>query len=447
VTNTKAGGQFRDERDGSTPLTENREADSPGRFRGPVTRAERALAPDLARGAMLLLIALVNSAVFIFGREPGIRPATEAGPLDDAINLVMLTMVNARAYPVFAFMFGYGIVQLMLRQKAAGASWPDVRGLLLRRHAWMIVVGGTHAMLLYAGDIVSVYGLLGLAITLLVLRRRERTLRIVVGVWMALALCGTLVSAALVLAAMNPPTQTSEILLGSSFASLTAPDYWSGLLARASEWPLRAALGLTFLPVVLLGVVAAHHRVLEEPARHQRLLLGAVLLGLPVAFLGGLPVALASVGYVGIDQGASGAAFSLHGGSGVFAGPGYAALFALLALGVRRITTPADFGESARLVRGGASALAALGQRSLSGYLIQSVAWILLLSPYSLALGASTGEPTVTAVVVAVVVWLTTVASATALQRRSMPGPAEWLLRRLVYRPERPRHCPLARQL
>jgi uncharacterized membrane protein YeiB len=410
-----------------------REPRPPAAVRGPAGSAERALAPDLARGGMLLFIALVNSAVFALGREPGVRPAAEIGPLDGAVTLVMLTLVNARAYPVFAFMFGYGLVQLTLRQTAAGAPWPAVRRLLLRRNASLIVVGAAHAVVLYAGDIASVYGLIGLAVTLLLLRRRERTLRVVVGAYMALTLCSALVAAALVLAAAGPGAPSSEVLLGSAYASLTAPDYWSGLLARLREWPQRVGLGLTFLPVVLLGVVAAHHRLLEEPERHRRLLAAAALVGLPAAFLGGLPAALASVGAFAIDHGASGAAATLHGASGIFAGPGYVALFALLASRLRPVMARADLGAPARLARGAASAVAALGRRSLSGYVLQSAAYLALFSPYALALGERTGEPAVTAAAVGLLVWLATVAGAAALESRSLAGPAEWLLRRLAY--------------
>jgi len=43
--------------------------------RGPVQRGERALAPDLARGAMLLFIALANGAGVVFGGFLAVMPA------------------------------------------------------------------------------------------------------------------------------------------------------------------------------------------------------------------------------------------------------------------------------------------------------------------------------------------------------------------------------------
>ena len=66
---------------------------------------------------MLLFIALANSS--------GYAAATtlaNAGvqALERGVNLVLLTSVHARAYPVFAIMFGYSLVQLARRQESRG---------------------------------------------------------------------------------------------------------------------------------------------------------------------------------------------------------------------------------------------------------------------------------------------------------------------------------------
>jgi uncharacterized membrane protein YeiB len=77
-------------------------------------------------------------------------------------------------------------------------------------------------------------------------------------------------------------------------------------------------------------------------------------------------------------------------------------------------------------------AVTALGQRSLS-YLVQSVAWLLVPSPYTLALGDRFASPTLTAIGPAPLAWLATVLGAWLLDRHSRPGPAEFPLRRLTY--------------
>ena len=65
---------------------------------------------------MLLLIGLANSANFAFAGQPGVESSPHG--LERVLNFVKLTLVDARAYPVFAVMFGYGLVQLARRQRS-----------------------------------------------------------------------------------------------------------------------------------------------------------------------------------------------------------------------------------------------------------------------------------------------------------------------------------------
>ena len=104
--------------------------------------------------------------------------------------------------------------------------------------------------------------------------------------------------------------------------------------------------------------------------------------------------------------------------SGMFGGPGYVALFGLLVARLTRLTLPVQ-------------AIAALGQRSMSGYLFQSVCWMVLLAPFTLDL--QFGSTAYTAALIAIGVWVTSVIGAYAMSRRGYRGPAETLLRRLVY--------------
>src|SRR3954447_878793 len=83
--------------------------------RGPVRQTERAAAPDLARGTMLLFIALANASGVVSG---GVTAGPPSGSLERLLAIVMFAFVHARAYPVFAVMFGYGLVQLAARQAA-----------------------------------------------------------------------------------------------------------------------------------------------------------------------------------------------------------------------------------------------------------------------------------------------------------------------------------------
>jgi uncharacterized protein len=387
--------------------------------RGPVKAAERALAPDLARGAMLLLIALANASGIFLAATPGLEAEPEG--LERLYNFLSVEFVHARAFPLFAIMFGYGLVQLARRQEAAGATRGQIRSILLRRNGWLLAFGAAHALLLYSGDFLGGYGLIGIAFTLLLLFRGDGVHRIAPW-YLAVAFAYTAVLAALALGSLG--SGSGADLPVTPFSSAAAESYGAALVERAAEWPVHT---LTLLPMILmvwLGAWAARHRFLEEPGRHLRLLAWTAAGGLAVAATAGLPMALLSAGLLDTGEEAAGAVRMLYETSGFFGGVGYVALFGLLAHALTRQGRP-----SGPIV----TAITALGQRSLSGYLFQSVAWTVLAMPYTLALGERFGSPLLTSGACALVVWLATVLAADAMRRASYRGPAETLLRRLTY--------------
>jgi len=386
--------------------------------RGPVLRTERALAPDLGRGAMLLIIALANVAGVVFAGEPGLDATPEG--VDRGLNFLLFELVHARGYPVFAVMFGYGLVQLARRQDASGATPQQVRAVLLRRNVWLVVFGFAHAALLYYGDFLGAYGIVGIVMTLVLLRRGDRFHRIALVLW-ALAAVEILILGAIVVSGIAGSGGSAPLPSGH-VDSLAASGYFTSIVDRLGEWPMHTLTVVPFIMIAWLGMWAARRRVLEEQARHRTLLRWTAALGLGVAVAGGLPAALVSAGWLRVDEPTASLILMLHGASGMFAGPGYVAIFGLIAM---RVTQPGPV----------VGALSALGQRSLSGYLFQSVAWLVLLAPFTLALGERFASPTVSGLVIAVVVWLVTVLIARLLDKRRQPGPAEVVLRRLTYGP------------
>ena len=97
--------------------------------------AARALAPDLARGGMLLLIALANVHYYLYDRPIGHArlpgPGRRGGPT--VVTVLQMCLVDGRAYPLFGLLFGYGIVQLAWRRGAVGLPVAAVTRLVRRR--------------------------------------------------------------------------------------------------------------------------------------------------------------------------------------------------------------------------------------------------------------------------------------------------------------------------
>lgn len=383
---------------------------------GPVSSKERAVAPDLARGAMLLFIALANSSGYAAAAT--VANATIQA-LERAVNVFLLTFVHARAYPVFAIMFGYSLVQLARRQEAAGANRTDVRYLLLRRHVWLIVFGFFHAALLYFADFLAAYGIIGLLATFLLLYR-ERVQRVVLWLWgvSVLELIGLV--GFLMYRWTRSTGETAGAPTNAADSSL-ATDYIGSMATRLNEWPIHTATVLPAIFIVCLGMWAANRRLLEDHQQHRRLLRTVALVCLPIAFVCAVPLALADGKIVHVDAETYFVMNLLHKVSGMFGGPGYVAAIGLIAADVRDTS-------------GWVGRIMALGRRSLSGYLFQSFAWLMLLAPFTLYLGGEFGAPLSTAAVCAIAVWMFSVYVASWMEHRAYRGPAETLLRRLTYR-------------
>jgi uncharacterized protein len=91
---------------------------------------------------------------------PGAVP--EPGPaLDTAVQTLLTLFVDSRGYPMFAALFGYGMVQI-LRSRETALGWDGTRRLLRRRGGWLVAFGFVHVLLLFPGDILASYGVLAL---------------------------------------------------------------------------------------------------------------------------------------------------------------------------------------------------------------------------------------------------------------------------------------------
>lgn len=369
---------------------------------GPTAVSARALGPDLARGFLLLFIALANSHSFL--ESPGekqIRAMPIVSSLvDKVIALLNTVIVDGRSYTMFAALFGYGLVQLTRREDVAGNDWGQTRKMLRRRGRWLVVFGVLHAILLFVGDILAAYGLLAVVLAGAV-RWSDRRLLIWVGVWAILG--ATLYG---LLSMPMPLDHGPEGLLG-------------GMLQRSLMVLFTAPLfAVTAAAAFLLGIWAGRRRLLEDPPAG----LGKfVALGIGVSVAGGLPLALCIAGIADRSE-----AFPVmvagfvHAMTGLAGGPAYALLIAML---VRRVRAP--YGPVV-------TALQATGQRSMTCYLTQSVVWYVVFSPYLLDL--ATSLRLWQTALLAIATWAFAVVMAEGMRRLGRRGPFEVLLRRLTYR-------------
>lgn len=418
------------------------------------SRPDRSLAPDIARGLMLALIAIANVSWLLWGHEGsvGMSPHVPAqSPSDSVLQFLMTVAVDHRAMPLFAFLFGYGMVQFYRSRTARGIEPRIVRIMMRRRHSAMVLLGLVHAALLFYGDILGAYGIAALLLVWIFFDRRDRTLLIWIGVIAGLMALGSLfmVFGGVMTSLFTPDDVLAEMAAGADEFSMGmlrdlayGQSYPVTVLIRVGIWvpvTLQGAVMMVVPLAIMLGWLAARHRVLDEPWNQVRLLRRVAITGIAIGWLSGLPDALMNAGLLPLPDGVYWMFIGLNYLGGLACGLGYAAAFGLLAMRLEGRTTadapPADR-TPGRLVR----ALSAIGQRSLTFYLFQSV----ILAPLFAAwgLGVAQHVSTTGALAIAFAVWLVSLPIAYLMDTRGMRGPAELLLRKVTYgkhdpRPER----------
>jgi uncharacterized protein len=380
---------------------------------GPVR--ERVAALDAVRGFAVLGILIVNIELF---RGPELLLSfSGSGGLTGA-DAVLSTLISIFAESKFitslAFLFGLGVALQGMRAEERGRS-PG--RLLARRLSVLALFGVAHAVLVWSGDILLTYALIGFFF-LLFYRRRPRTMLIWAGVFIGLPLLLTTLLAALTLSAPAEASAPIGFLVDlgrGAEAAYTSGSYPQMVLQRLRELVLFLSVsllgaGALILCMMLLGGAMARAGWVSGLASHDRALKRAATVGIAL----GLPL---NAAYALLSQDDATATLGLP--LFVVGAPllaiGYMATVALL---VRRYPR----GMVARR-------LAAVGRLALTNYLTQSVVMTAVF--YGFGLYGSVGLGT--ALLIAVALLILQLILSPIYLRRFDQGPAEWLWRRLTY--------------
>ncbi|NBD28354.1 DUF418 domain-containing protein [Paenibacillus glycinis] len=140
----------------------------------PAANSERLSTIDVLRGLAVFGIFFVNvlymSTTAIFFERNSIVPQGESA-IDRGVRLVIEVFFTGKCYPLLAFLFGVGFCLLLNRAEQKGIR---VYRFFLKRMFILFVIGAVHMLLLYGGDVLRTYALLG-CLLLPFYRRRQRT--------------------------------------------------------------------------------------------------------------------------------------------------------------------------------------------------------------------------------------------------------------------------------
>ncbi len=369
----------------------------------------------------LLGIAMANAATawitngYSLDGEPGytlggVRPGNA---LDQTLAVLSAMFVHVRGLPMFSTLlgFGFGLVAASLYRK----GYPEkiARKVIARRYIFLALFGLAHMLLLFFGDIMLVYGLIGTVMALL-FTLASKWLRVIAYVVLAgsvllgaLGAAGTYFVPDADIPDMRVPT--TELTTWGAYAAENFSA--GGMMLVSAPFAVVQLLGLA-----ILGYVWAREGYLVDVDKHRRTLVTWALIAAAIVLFVGLPWGLSAIGV--IDPRFEMPLMVFNTGIGLFTGPGILAAFALLTKGMTtnpRWTYP----------------FVALGKRSMSGYLAQSILFILVAMPFTFGLGL--GSSVSGKLGVGLLVWLITVALATALEVAGRQGPFEWAHRHLSY--------------
>lgn len=130
----------------------------------PIGARERVEVMDVLRGVALLGILLMNIEAFVgpmMEAITGVNPRFEGA--DRAVDAAIYVLVQGKFIALFSLLFGMGFAMMLERANASGARGT---GLYARRLLALLGIGVVHALLIWSGDILLTYALIGFVLLL-----------------------------------------------------------------------------------------------------------------------------------------------------------------------------------------------------------------------------------------------------------------------------------------
>src|ERR1044071_9895002 len=255
---------------------------SPATAAAPVSSEERVFALDVIRGVALLGIFIMNMPGFVASFYSGMVGFHEwPNWWDQWTELLRNVLLGGKFNSMFSFLFGVGftmqLVRLLERDESRGPL------IYLRRLVALLAFGVLHACLLWTGDVLHIYALLGFAL-LLLRNASDRTILVLI----VLCVIGPPLLSMARLALGIPEAYLSPAVFESWQQSNNAAYGQGSFMAAAREhtremlflYSDRGSFGyvvafyLQMSTTMLIGVLAGRHRWIQKAAQYRSHLIG-----------------------------------------------------------------------------------------------------------------------------------------------------------------------------
>lgn len=393
----------------------------------PLSPPERSEALDVLRGLAVCGILIFNIQYFSGYAFMPPALAHQSGTLDQVTRFLIHFFIGGKFYSIFSLLFGFGFALQIARAEERGDL---AASLFKRRLFWLLVIGLLHAYLLSAGDILSIYAVMGFVL-ILFRKKPDRSLL----KWAFMLLTIPILSYTLV------------YILFISFASPEAampPDIerqtaeWNSLVNTVSQGSYLQVLGFNLQTIVfryfgllyemrlpkilgmfLLGFYAYRRGYFHDTQSHRAFIRRVMWCGLVLGIIGN--AALTTL--TRMD------ALFPPSLLGVVATVAYA--FGVPSLALFYVALIVMLWQKATWRRW-LTYLAPVGRMALTNYLSQTLICVLIFYGYGFGLFGKVGATTAT--VLAFAIFIFQVAISALWLKRFSYGPMEWVWRQLTYR-------------
>ena len=368
---------------------------------------------DIMRGFALLGIFIANMLMF---HTPYLYldPYTWFSSYSDEITFRWIDIfVQGSFYPIFAFLFGYGIN--MQYEKSLERKKPFAP-MMVKRLSILLVIGLLHALFVWSGDVLFTYAIMGFLLILFV--RIPAKWLIPFAAVLYIIPSGLIYLTARLIAKTNPNSLLADYAdinkIESSIQAFAHGTFGEIFTFRFFEW-LVVGLGGTFmgffivLPLIMLGAALSKWKVIERAAE----LKGKIVIVTVVALALGIWLkVLPHLGEPTYDLILLQDTFG-----GVILAAGYIGLLLLLCTFplLRRVFRP----------------VGKAGRMSLTTYITQSIVATMIF--YSYGLGLYGKVDLITGTWIAIGVFVIQVIIAELWFTKFRMGPLEWLWRKGTY--------------
>ncbi|HUR97847.1 MAG TPA: DUF418 domain-containing protein [Pyrinomonadaceae bacterium] len=396
---------------------------------GPVSSRERIEILDVLRGLAVCGILIGNVQWFSgYGFMPPVLEA-QTPIYDQVTHFLVHFFVEGKFYSIFSFLFGVGFALQIARAEERGDRHAS---LFKRRLFWLLIIGLLHAYLLWYGDILSVYALMGFLLILFRNKSNESLLKWAIALLVVPIVTYILLYGAFL--AFAPPNVAAGFdsaqldMWNANLQSVAHGSYWEILTGYNRQTIVGRYLGLIFqmrlpkiLAMFLLGMYAYRRRIFQNlSGLHSISLINRVLLyGSILGLLGNISMAW----FAGNE-----APFPPS-PAGLLGVIGYAFGVPAMALAMMALVAMLWQERHAQKVL---RILGPVGRMALTNYLLQTIICVTIFYGYGFGLFGSVGA--LQATLIALAIFLFQIVISTIWLKHFAYGPMEWIWRQLTYR-------------